>query len=92
MEAAFHRFSQLCKDIGIDMATAKREVWSAGHPTGADDLAQRLGILFAMEGIVAAGCPIGSSDFAQFEANYAAGWCSESSVCLLYRYLRRISF
>ena len=52
------------------MATEKCEVWSAGNPMGADDsLSKRLGILFAMEG---AGCPIGSSDFVQFEANDAA--------------------
>ena len=34
-EAAFHRFSQLCKDIGLDMATEKCEAWSSGHPAGA---------------------------------------------------------
>ena len=72
VEAAFHRFSQLCKDNGLDMATEKCEVWSAGNPTGANDISKCLRMLFAMEGIVAAGCPIGSSDFVQFEANDAA--------------------
>ena len=76
VEAAFHRFSQICKDIGLDMATEKCEVWSAGDPMGANALSKRLGMQFAYEGIVAAGCPIGSSDFVQYEANDAA--------CLLY--------
>ena len=32
VEAAFYRFSQLCKDIGLNMATEKCEAWSSGHP------------------------------------------------------------
>ena len=35
MEAAFHRFSQLCKDMGLDMATEKCESWSSGNPASA---------------------------------------------------------
>ena len=39
---------------------------------GANALSKRLGMQFAYEGIVADGCPIGSSDFVQYEANDAA--------------------
>ena len=72
VEAAFHRFSQLCKDIGLDMATEKCEAWSSGHPAGARGLSERLGMKFAEDGIVAAGCPLGFPDFVQSEADSAA--------------------
>ena len=71
MEAAFHRFSQLCKDIGLDMATEKCEAWSSSNPLGAPGLSDRLGMKFAEGGIVTAECPLGSSDFVQYEGNAA---------------------
>ena len=72
VERAFRRFSQLCKSIGLDMATEKCEGWSPGDPAGAQELSERLGMKFADQGLVAAGCPLVSEAFVQSEANYAA--------------------
>ena len=72
VEAAFHRFLQLCKNIGIDMVTEKCEAWSAGNAMGTSALSKRLGMQFAYEGIEAAGYPLGSTDFVQYKVNAAA--------------------
>ena len=72
VEAAFHEFSQLCKNIGLDMATEKCEAWSSRNPASTRGLSERLGMKCAEEGIVAAGCPLGSPDLVQFEANTTA--------------------
>ena len=54
------------------MGTETCEVWSPGDPAGAQELSERLGMKFADQGLVAAGCPLGAEAFVQSEANSAA--------------------
>ena len=50
---------------------------------GANALSKRLGMQFAYEGIVSAGCPPGTSDFVQYEANAATGKVVQLIKCVL---------
>jgi hypothetical protein len=80
---SFSRFSHLCQSIGLDMATEKCEVWSRCSSEDAQVLSDKLGMKFAAEGFVAAGCPLGSEDFVQSHANSAA----DKVVQLIHRVL-----
>ena len=72
VEQAFNRFSERCKAIGLVMANHKCEVWSPGDPTAASELAETLGMGHAAQGLVAAGCPLGTAEFVQGHADSAA--------------------
>jgi hypothetical protein len=48
-------------------------VWSLGNPIAAAELAETLGMKHAARGLVAAGCPLGASEFVKEHADSAAG-------------------
>ena len=83
VEPAYRRLCELCKGIGLEMAPQKCEVWSPGDPAAAELLAESLGMKFADQGFVAAGCPLGSTEFVQQHADSAA----EKVVSLIQRVL-----
>ena len=72
VEKSFHRFSELCKSIALEISAEKCEVWSPGDPADAEELSDGLGMKFAVQGLVAARCPLGPDAFVQSEANSAA--------------------
>jgi hypothetical protein len=72
VEHAYLRLSERCKQIGLDMAPEKCESWSAENAAAAQKLADNVGMKFAEEGFVAAGCPLGSSAFVRSHANSSA--------------------
>jgi hypothetical protein len=57
---------------GLRKDPEKCEVLSEGNPKVAQKLADNLGMKFAGKGFLAAGCPLGSSEWVQSHANSSA--------------------